>query len=271
MARDFTFFLGGHDLEMVTIGQLVRGVLGADRVVDDELRWGATASVYAKRIAVVLEAGGTAVLIELKNDLPRRFAETLTDDGRIVLVDHHDERAGADKPSALCQVFDLLGLPERRWTRRLALVAANDVRHMEGLRQAGARPNEIRAIRDADRAAQGVTARDEQLGRQALAAARLDGGVLVVRTPTERSSPILDYLEPEYGGAGHTDVLVRTPSTVEFYGDGRVIATLTARFPRAWRGGALPARGFWGLTTTSELTFRRCLAVTRRALAARDS
>src|SRR4051794_32689709 len=99
----YRFFLGGHDLEMVTIGELVESILPG-HVVDGQLSWGATASAYAEKIRQSLEDGESPVLIELEPD------PDLPSD-RVIVVDHHGERAGADRPTSLHQVFALLGLP----------------------------------------------------------------------------------------------------------------------------------------------------------------
>lgn len=236
---DLHLFLGGHDLEMVTIGALGREALGAERVHDAGLGWGARASAYRDVIAAVAAAGGTPVLVELALDLP---ADLLA---QAVVVDHHGERAGRDQLSALAQVFALLDLPPDRWTRELALVAANDVGHMPAMRAMGATDAEVRRIRDADRRAQGVTPADEAAARTAIAAAERRGALLVVRTTSFRTSPVADFLEPEYGGTPPPALLVLSPGEANVFAAGTVIRAL-ADEPGGWWGGALPYRGFWG-------------------------
>jgi len=95
--------------------------------------------------------GGRANWIEydLPTDIDRR---------EIVEIDHHGPRAGADKPSALRQIYDFIGAPRGiSRTRRRSLVAANDVGHVPGMRALGVSENKIHEIRDADRKAQRVT------------------------------------------------------------------------------------------------------------------
>lgn len=242
MLATIRLFLGGADLEMATIAALARRVLGAERVHDEKLAWGAGASAYAARIAQSLAAGERPVLVELSDDLAADVPRE-----RLVFVDHHGDAAGAGKPSSLRQVFDLLGRPESEWTRREMLVEANDVGHIRGLRAAGASAQEIRAIRDADRAAQGVTAEDEAEARRALEQSRVDGALRIVTLQGERTAPVADFVEPEYGGPGAGDLLLFTPSAAHFFGDGRIVRALSAR-PGCWFGGALPDRGFWGAT-----------------------
>lgn len=140
------FFLGGYDLEMVTIRDLLKHL--GQPFCDKRLHWGARASQYRAEIEETLVRGETPVLVELQPDmdLPPE---------RVVLVDHHGERAGADRPSSLRQVFKLLRLPAARWTRELALVEANDIGHVRGMLALGASLEELVRIRRADRAAQG--------------------------------------------------------------------------------------------------------------------
>lgn len=240
-------FLGGHDLEMDAIRELGLKELGVERVHDRKLSWGAKprASAYAAEIAAVLNQNATPVLVELVDDLGSDI-----DRNKLVIIDHHGELAGADRPCSLRQVFDLFGLPASKWTRNYRLIAANDIGHMRALRKAGATAEEIRAIRDADRSAQGVTPEDEGEARRAINAAEWHGELLVIRSQSARTSPILDFLETEYGGSGASDVLVLAPATAGFYGRGDIVEALSKR-PGSWWGGALPDRGFWGIPMES--------------------
>jgi hypothetical protein len=246
MAGVDRYFLGGNDLEMEEIRALLREAGRGDRIVDRGLSWGARASAYANEIRDALTRGETPVLVELIDDLPADI-----DRARLVEIDHHGDRAGADQPAAIEQVFQRLGLPPSAWTRRRALVAANDVGHVPALRRVGATAAEIRDIRDADRRAQGVSEAVEAESRRALAAAEQVGPLLVVRTTAPTSSAIADFVLPEYGGSGADDLLVVMPDTVSFYGRGAVIADLK-EVPGSWWGGALPERGYWGVTVSDE-------------------
>lgn len=227
---------------MVTIGTLVRAALGPEHVNDRRLPWGARASAYEAEIRASLDRGLVPVLVELAYDLPPDIPRKT-----LIEVDHHGERAGGAQPSSLRQVFDLLQLPPTAWTREHDLITANDVGHMAGMRAIGASADDIRRVRDADRRAQGVTARDERLARAALRRAKRRGALLILQTGTTRTSPALDFLEPEYGGSGSGDVLVMTPAAVEFYGAGTIVDALAQEYPQSWKGGALPLRGYWGL------------------------
>ncbi len=236
------FLLGGHDLEMLEIGRLATATLGAAAVVDKGLPWhAALASAYRGEIAAALAAGVLPVLVELRPDLPAAMLD------RCRLVDHHGERAGADRPTSLEQVFALLGLPAAAWTRRLALVAANDRGWIPELRAMGATAAEIAAIRAEDRAAQGVTAAEEAAAAAALASAERRGsGLVLVRLPHGRTSPVLDRLALAATPGDPPDALVVSPGELNFSGTGVRVTALARAFPDGWSGGALPARGFWG-------------------------
>ncbi|MFZ1415818.1 MAG: hypothetical protein WAS73_14755 [Defluviicoccus sp.] len=212
------------------------------RFTDKGLAWGAKVSDYRDEIAAALHRGETPVLIELSDDLP---ADAFDCDA-CVIVDHHGPRAGVDQPTSLEQVFALLALPADAWTRELALIAANDRGHIQGLRALGANADEIRAIRARDRAAQGVTAGEEMAARAAIAARRVAGRLTRVTVPHDRSTAVADFLQPDLGGPGYSDLLVEMPGKLAFFGDGATIKWLAAEVPGSWCGGALPARGFWG-------------------------
>lgn len=237
----YHFFLGGRDLEMVTLA----GLLAAEGVAfeDGRLAWGAKASDYGEDIAAALDRGETPVLVELEPDLAPDTA------ARCIWLDHHGAAAGADKPCALRQAFDLMGLPPERWSRHLALVAANDVGHIAGLLAAGATSAEVRSIRAADRAAQGVTAQEEDEAHAALKRGCAMPGYFRVELPHERSSILGDFTHPAYGGKPVGDMLVLSPQGLSWYGRGTAVRALAERFG-GWWGGALPERGYWGQTRT---------------------
>lgn len=235
-APPFAFFLGGRDLEMVEIARLIRDHAPGAPLFDAGLAWGAKASDYADAIQAAAASGRRPVLVELALDLP-------LPDGALV-VDHHGDAAGAAAPTSLRQIFALLGLPAAAWTRRMELVAANDRGHIREMRSIGATAAEIAAIRRDDRAAQGVTADMEAAGERAVAALEpvLDGRARLARLPHARCAVVTDRLDPDE----HRPLLVLSPGEINAYGPGAVIAALDRAFPGGWRGGALPAYGFWG-------------------------
>lgn len=238
--NDF-FFLGGRDLEMQAIAELL-AVHAPGRFHDRGLGWGAAASAYAQEIADCVEAGQRPVLVELEWDLPPTLRE------QVLLVDHHGERAGEHAPTSLEQVFALLQLRAQDWTRRLALIAANDRGHVRAMQAIGASVEEMREIRAADRAAQGITPAEEQAAAEAIERRETsaNGRFCWVTLPHARTAAVADRLDAALGGPGVDNLLVISPHEVNFYGDGNLIAALDARFPGGWRGGELPRRGYWG-------------------------
>ena len=260
------FFLGGADLEMAAIRELLdRHASG--RVVDKRLAWGARVEDYLEEILASLVAGETPVLVELAD---KTLPAAAFDRARCVIVDHHGERAGADEPCSLEQVFSLLGLDRARdWTRRLALIAANDKGHVRAMRALGADDDEIRAVRKADRRAQGVTTADEAAARDAIAQRTVEGRLTTVELPCARASVVADLIEPVLGGPGADQLLVIMPSELAFYGDGGVVDALdaeTADVDGSWSGGGMPVRGFWGGIPKDDEAKARLLAVIRDRL-----
>lgn len=235
-------FLGGADLEMSAIRSIALEALGPAHVSDHGLSWGAKASSYHREITAALEQNETPVLVELTLDLPASIPR-----GRLADIDHHGHNAGAGRPCALRQMFRLLGLPSRRWTREMTLIEANDIGHIRGLRRVGATMAEIVAIRNCDRAAQGVNGDVEVEARRAIADAQVHGVLTVIVTASATSSAVADFVQPEYGGPGADNLLVLMPGGITFYGHGGVIEKLKD-IPGSWRGGELPEFGFWSIS-----------------------
>jgi hypothetical protein len=226
----------------------IRRLLGGRRPGDPAyvmhakpLPWGAGVSAYGAAAPDTLARGETPVLIELRNDLG------LPPD-RIVEIDHHGERAGIDKPTSIEQVFALLGRPRGQWTRRLDLVAANDRGYIPGLLGAGASREEAAAIRAEDRMAQGITPADENAAAQAVERREeLAGGALtLVELPHDRFAAVSDRLHRGLGGPGYEALLILGRSEAQYDGPGDVVVRLGAAVAGSWRGGSLPAHGFWG-------------------------
>lgn len=241
------FFLGGQDLEMVTIRDLLleTGAMFHDK----RLGWGARASDYRAEIDAALAAGDSPTLIELELDV--RLPEE-----RITVVDHHDHRAGTDARSSLRQVFDLLALPPERWTREFELVDANDRGHIPGMIRSGATADDIVRIRAADRAAQGVTADEQKAAREAIAEriSTPNGDLTLVRVPHSKASVVADLMHAELGGPGYTNLVVLSPTEINVFAEGWIVSALKEALPQGWSGGDLPERGFWGCRRHPEKT-----------------
>ncbi|MHB0968614.1 MAG: hypothetical protein ACYC7A_10630 [Thermoanaerobaculia bacterium] len=254
----YFFLLGGHDLEMLTIRELIEEV-APGRFVDKQLGWGAKTSDYRDEIANAHRCGLIPVLVELENDLGLRLVDagdlitsppggdgTISPDSDGTLVDHHGARAGVDSPTSLEQVFILLRLPRSRWTRWFDLVAANDRGYIPAMRAMGATGEEIANVRAADRAAQGITAAHEREAEAATAGAEsfAGGELVVVRLPHEKTAAVVDRLAMQANPP--PNVLVLCPNEVNFFGRGDLVRALDAEFPGGWLGGDLPEHGFWG-------------------------
>lgn len=196
------FLLGGHDLEMLTI----RDVLDAHgcKYADHRLRWdNARLSSYRDEIERFERenAQGCIYGIELENDLTT-FPECYRP------IDHHNEQSKA--PSALEQVLSLLDIP---MNREYGLIAANDKRYIPGMQALGATDDDVRHIRRADRHAQGVTEEDEALAEKAVSEnLRRVGDLIVVKAFNSRFSPICDRLYP------YRSLLIYTDAEWMFYG-----------------------------------------------------
>lgn len=236
------FCLGGHDLEMIAIADLLLIHLPSEYFHDRNLTWGAAASAYRE----VLDRYRPVVLVELKDDLPPEYSR----DG-LTGIDHHNETA--NRPCALRQVFDLLELPAEEWTREFDLIAANDTGHARGMLRLTppATLEEMREIRRRDRAAQGITDEEERQGEEAAKAAevRLGGRLTVVTIPHDRTATVADVLSEELGGPGYETLLILSPSETTVFAPGAVIERLSQRFLGGWWGGDLPRRGFFGHPT----------------------
>lgn len=197
--EDWIFLLGGADLEMQTIREVLlrEGIPFADK----KLRWdNAFLSSYQKELQEI-EEGQTVYGIELREDIvpPACYRA----------IDHHNE--SSMKPCALEQVMELLQLPMNRYEQ---LVAANDKAYIPGMLALNASSEEIASIRRADRKAQGVTDEEEELAEISIFQ-NLErcGDLLVVKSLVSKFSPICDELYP------YKSLLVYTDSEWVFYGE----------------------------------------------------
>lgn len=194
------FLLGGYDLEMLTIKNILESV--SARYVDYALRWN---EACLSRFEDVFQRYSQFVSyfygIELREDIP--LPE------HYIRIDHHNEYAHL--PSALEQIMGLFGLP---LTRRLSLIAANDKAYIPGMLQLGATAEEIASIRQADREAQGVTEKDEYLAEKAVRENKeIVKDLIVIRALSSRFSPICDRLYP------YKRLLIYTDKEWMYYGE----------------------------------------------------
>lgn len=205
------FLLGGNDLEMTTIKNLL--VNAGEQFETHDLRWdNAKLSSYEKTLEEYGNSPDYQIYgIELNEDIPHP--------DNYVRIDHHNDFA--NKPSSLEQVAKLLDLA---MDRHMQLVAANDSRYIPGMIKLGASREEIDDIRRADRAAQGVSEdEDERLAEESLKSCKGDASNLyVVKSLTSKFSAICDRMYP------YRRLLIYNDDVAEFYGEG--VNDLTSLF-----------------------------------------
>lgn len=200
MKEDLIFLLGGADLEMHTI----RDVLSREGITffDHHLRWdNALLSSYKLELQTVKD-GQIVFGIELREDivLPECYRA----------IDHHNELSAS--PCALEQVMKILQQPMNRYEQ---LVAANDKSYIPGMLELNASEEEITSIRRADRKAQGVTDEEERLAEKAIESnLEIKDDLIIVQALCSRFSPICDRLFPYH------KLLIYTDSEWMYYGDG---------------------------------------------------
>lgn len=204
------FLLGGNDLEMTTIKNLL--VNAGEQFETHDLRWdNAKLSSYEKTLEEYGNSPDCQIYgIELNEDIPHP--------DNYVRIDHHNDFA--NKPSSLEQVATLLGL---EMDRHMQLVAANDSRYIPGMIKLVASREEIDDIRRADRAAQGVSEGDESLAEKSLESC--EGNIYdlyVVKSLTSKFSTICDRRYP------YRRLLIYNDDVAEFYGEG--VNDLTSLF-----------------------------------------
>ncbi len=222
------FLIGGHDLEMATIVQLLEQE--GYSYIDHSLAWhNAKLSSYQEQIATYADSPTTLYGIELQEDI--------TPPCNYVTIDHHNYHNHA--LSALEQVATHIGYT---LDRHQQLVAANDRGYIPAMLALGATDAEVAQIRLLDREAQGVTPQQEELAIQAIATKRsLYGGqLLVVQARCPKFSPICDRLYP------YERLLVYTLHELTYYG--KQAQQLRVQMPHSailYYGGG--EHGYWGV------------------------
>ncbi|WP_035571799.1 hypothetical protein [Halonatronum saccharophilum] len=194
---NYIFLLGGKDLEMVEIKKMLEEE--GKNVLDKDLSWGAKLSDYQKELKE-LDRNCTVVGIELQGDIDVK--------NDYIEVDHHNENI--NKESSIEQIADLLGIELTRYQK---MVSENDKGYIDALKDFGANQEEIEEIRRADRKNQGVSEEDEKLAEESLRENKEGvGGVIIVKSKTDKFSPICDRLYP-------TDkLIVYTDNELNYYG-----------------------------------------------------
>ena len=191
------FLLGGHDLEMDEIKNLLDQF--EQKYLDNKLQWGAKWSDYESAFNKLENKDKTFVGIELSGERPEGA----------ILIDHHN--FNADNPSSLEQVAKMLNVSLTRWQE---LVAANDKAYIHGLEQMCATKEEIKKVREADKEAQGVTEEDEKKAEESVKnhLVVIDG-IAIIEALTNKFSPITDLM---YGKANQ--LIVYNKTSINYYG-----------------------------------------------------
>lgn len=202
MNKQLIFLLGGHDLEMNVIANILKEQCVCYR--DHSLEWhNAKLSQYKEDLHRYGNNPAYHIYgIELQEDclLPDNYTR----------IDHHNDYV--DCPSALEQVAAVLGLSLTRYQQ---LVAANDKGYIPGMKEIGATPEEIICIRLEDRKAQGVSDEDELLAEKAIEE-NLEqiGSLIIIRGLGSHFSSICDRLYP------YERLLIYTKNELVYYGKG---------------------------------------------------
>ena len=229
MNNNYSFYLGGHDLEMLEIKRMLQdqGYIEGVNLFDRNLEWhNAYLSAYSDDIL----RERINVGIELKEDIkPPPY---------YISIDHHNERI--DEPSSIEQVAELLATP---LNRKQLLIAANDKGHIPAMQSMGASEEEILEIRLQDRIAQGVTQEHEEEAKRAIANQIVVDGIAVIKTQSDKFSPIADRMYQK------NHLLIYSDKELTYYGTARDLLAnafsdlISAQ--KAYYGGA--QNGFFGI------------------------
>ncbi len=199
VVKKYIFFLGGYDLEMVTIKEILEEK--KEKYFDKKLIWGAKASAYKEEIEKILPHQ-IPVLIELEIDID------LPPDA--LIIDHHNEKES--NQSSIEQIASLLHIELTRWQK---LVTANDKGYIPAMKCICATEDEIKEVREADRKAQGVTEKEEKLAQESIENCKSEeNGIIIIKALTDKFSAIADRMY------GKTDnLLIYTDDELTFYGN----------------------------------------------------
>jgi len=148
------FLLGGHDLEMHTIKEVLvnNGFKEGETFFDKKLQWN-TAKLSAYNDVIAKNGEKTVYAVELEEDtpLPKNYHR----------IDHHNDFS--DKEASLLQILALLG---EKPTREQELISANDARYIPGMKCLDASEEEIAKIRKRDREIQGISKNEDEVAKK---------------------------------------------------------------------------------------------------------
>lgn len=151
--KDYCFFLGGMDLEMLAIEELLTNE--GKEVINKQLNWkNARLSAYRKEIKTQ-KKDHVLVFIELSID-DKAILQDLEDGIDYRMIDHHGEND--IRNSSIEQVLELIQVEP---TDEQIVIAINDKAYIPGLKSYGLTQSAIREVRKRDWMAQGIIKTDE--------------------------------------------------------------------------------------------------------------
>ncbi|GEM_PF-264756 len=239
MEKDYVFFLGGYDLEMVTIKDILKDK--KQRYFDKKLSWGARLSEYKDELSK-LSKEQIPVFIELNLDIDYP--------PNAIIVDHHNEKAGKDKKTSIEQVADLLGVT---LNREQELISANDKGYVWAMLDIGATEDETKNIRKLDLEQQGVTDEDKEKAKISVEhfLERISNDFVIIYSLSEKTTPITELVFRYY-----RHIFIITPSNkLGYSGTEQIIRILEDKYVllkkenseiETWSGGYLPDHGYFG-------------------------
>ncbi len=241
----YVFFLGGYDAEMVAIRRMLE--VHGERFHDRNLSWGASLSDYSEEVRR-LPIGALPVFIELKLDVP--YPENS------IVVDHHGDRAGKDKKTAIEQIAGMLGV---ELDRKQQLISANDKGYIRGMKRLFATDEEILEIREMDRKAQGISTEDERRAEESVSrrSERVGESAVIIDSLTNRAAPLTDRLYDRF-----KHIFIFFPDgKMGYSGEGEMVCCLAESYKEKkkknpdvdfWFGGDLPDYGYFGTVSPME-------------------
>jgi hypothetical protein len=226
------FFLGGHDLEMLEIKNIL--LEEGYSVVDNNLQWGAKLSDYV------------SLYSEEKYNVCIELSEDMTPPLNYIKIDHHNELSV--QKSSIEQIAELIGISLNRYQ---ILVSANDKGYIPAMKELEASDEEIQSIRKKDRQIQGTTESEEIQAEENIKDRIIENNLTIVKTDLKHFSPIADQLY----GKTDDNLLIYNEVALCYYGKKRNVLVKDEEFEiliqekRAYYGGQ--ENGYFGLAAGS--------------------
>lgn len=243
--NNYIFFLGGYDAEIATIKEILEEKKA--EFYDKKLSWGAKLSEYNEELNK-LPTGKIPVFIELELDIAYP--------SYAVIIDHHNESAGADKKTSIEQISDRLDI---KLNRKQQLISANDKDLFKGMQNLEATEEEIKRVNEYENKAQKITAKDYKLAENSIRhfGHVIEDDIIIIDALIPKARPILEKLyDFNTKSFKYNHIFIRyRDKEINYTGSGDVINTLIKKYKLAkendldiiyWWGGYLPCRGYFG-------------------------